>query len=49
MSNEEILKDALLEVLHVIHTDGFYSDTEFITDQLNAAKVDQKEIDYSLR
>ncbi len=26
--NEAILKDTLLEVLHVIHNDGFYGDTE---------------------
>lgn len=30
----QILKQALEEVLNVIHHDGFYSDVEFISQQL---------------
>ena len=49
MDKYDSLKDALLEVLHVIHHDGFYNDSEAIIQVLQQVEVPQREIDLHLR
>lgn len=44
MSNDELIKE-LLEILHVIRSDGYWSDEEATVDALIAAGVDQETID----
>ncbi|MNG31045.1 hypothetical protein D3C84_1167850 [compost metagenome] len=48
MNNEKlsIATKALLEALHIISHDGFYSDTEALIETLTALGVDVSAIDY---
>ena len=46
MSNENTLKDLALEILHVIATDGAYTDAEMILETLRGVDVSEDDLDY---